>query len=180
VDPPTLADRRRKPDGPIAVDWVDLAAVPGRAAGAAAAGARLGMTRLADARALRPEDGVDDLLLLVEDHELGGASFAGIEVHRHPIPDFGVPADPIAFRATLDRIRALLADGRSVVVACRGGRGRTGTVVACLLREAGLDGPAAIALTRATRPGAIETAAQERFIGEWQPVRAQQDGGPTR
>jgi protein-tyrosine phosphatase len=53
-------------------------------------------------------------------------------------------------------------------------------VVACLLRDAGLDAEAAIALTRATRHGAIENEAQERFVGEWGPTAVRERGGPTR
>jgi protein-tyrosine phosphatase len=163
---------------PIYVDWVDLVSVPGLAG----ATGRLGMTGIhgrdlaLDAEQLRVGQRVDDLLLLVEDHELvvdglvdpaAALASAGITLHRHPIPDFDVPSDRDAFRASLAAMRELIASGRSVVIACHGGLGRTGTFVACLLREGGLDADAAIALTRATRHGAIETGVQERFIGEW-------------
>ncbi len=176
---------------PIRVDWVDLGSVPGLTGSAAASG-RLGMTFLpgkrragiagnhwrdlaVDAECLRA-DRTDDLLLLVEDHELevsgvpdiaAALADAGIALLRHPIPDFGVPADAAAFRAVLDSVRGLLAAGRSVVVACHGGLGRTGTVVACVLRDGGLDAEAAMALTRAKRRGTIESAAQERFVEAW-------------
>jgi hypothetical protein len=163
---------------PIHIDWVDLASVPGLAG----VPGRLGMTGIHgrdlvhDAEQLRVGQRVDDLLLLVEDHELVAGGMvdptaalvsAGITVHRHPIPDFAVPTDRDAFRSTLAAMRELVAAGRSVVIACHGGLGRTGTFVACLLREGGLDAGAAIGLTRATRHGAIETGVQERFIGEW-------------
>jgi ADP-ribosyl-[dinitrogen reductase] hydrolase len=186
------AGYRTSTASPIRVNWVKLQAVPGLTA-AHAVGGCLGMTFLpgkrhdgiagrhwrdleADAARLREEHGVDDLLLLVEDHELeesGVADIAttmasaGIVLHRHPIPDVGVPADPIVFRAVLDDMRRRLAHGRSVVVACRGGLGRTGIAVACLLRDAGLDAEAAIALTRGSRKDTIEKGAQERFVESW-------------
>ena len=186
----TVDDRRTSASHPIRVDWVDLSSVPGLAQ----VPGRLGMTFLpgkrraglagnhwrdlaADAERLRTVHGVDHLLLLVEDHELEASGVpdiaaamatAGIALHRHPITDWDVPSDPDAFRATLDLVRGLLADGRPVVVACHGGLGRTGTVVACLLRDGGLDAESAIRLTRATRHGAIENATQERFVEAWQ------------
>ena len=64
-------------------------------------------------------------------------------------------------------LRVGSAAGQTVVIACYGGYGRTGTVVGCLLRDAGLDGAAAIALARATRPGAVERPGQVTFVEEW-------------
>jgi hypothetical protein len=178
---------------PIRVQWVDLSSVPGLRGAAAASGARLGMTFLpgkqrdggpgmhwrdlgADAARLRGELGVDDLLVLVEDHELetlGVSGIAdavgerGIELLRFPIPDMGVPSDRGSLRLTLDDVLRRLHGGRSVAVACRGGLGRTGTVVACLLRDGGLDAAPAIAMTRASRPHTIENPTQERFVASW-------------
>jgi len=51
-----------------------------------------------------------------------------------------------------------------VMVHCRGGFGRTGTVAARLLVERGLDPAAAMALVRHTRPGSIETSEQELYV----------------
>jgi protein-tyrosine phosphatase len=67
----------------------------------------------------------------------------------------------------LARGASSLTDGESIVIACRGELGRTGTVVGCLLRDAALDGPAAIALTGASRNKTIETAERERFVTSW-------------
>ena len=129
-----------------------------------------------DARVLVQTHGVDTLVLLVEDHELDAARVPGIagvmerhgiELLRHPILDMGVPADPAAFRALLGDVIARVKGGRHVAVACLGGLGRTGTAVACLLVEAGLDPESAIALTRTSRQRTIETPAQERFVRDW-------------
>lgn len=180
---------RTSTGSPIRVDWVELASVPGLAG----ASGRLGMTFLpgkrreglygkhwrdlaVDAAGLHNHS-VDDLLLLVEDHELResgvadiGAALekAGVVLHRHPIVDTSVPADRAALKSTLDKVRRLLADGRWVAVACHGGLGRTGTVVACLLRDGGLSAADAMALTRASRAKTIENVDQERFVEAWQ------------
>ena len=186
-----LIVRLTKAENPIRVDWVDLGGVPGLAGSPAASG-RLGMTFLPgkdegaggvhhrnldrDVRWLREAYAVDAFVLLVEDRELQALHVPtiaavmqanGIDLAHHPIRDGGVPADRAALEQTLQGVRGRLANGESVVVACRGGLGRTGTVVGCLLRDAGLAAEAAIALIRATRHGAIETAEQERFVASW-------------
>ena len=187
VDP--LIAQLTKSEDPIRVNWVDLKNVPGLTTWPG----RLGMTFLPgkhdtghagvhrrdlerDVRWLRETYGVDAFLLLVGDQELRDCrvpgiadvmATQGIELVRYRIPDGGVPADQVAFRRTLDDVRARLANGSSIAVACRGGLGRTGTVVGCLLRDGGLDGLAAIKLTRATRHGTIENNAQERFVENW-------------
>ena len=178
----------------IRVDWVDLSSVPALR-GVADAGGRLGMTFLpgkhdasdtrsgphwrdlrADASRLRGELGVDALLVLVEDQELEAAGVSdiadamvgeGIELLRHPIVDMDVPADHGELRLTLDDVLGRLRAGSTVVAACRGGLGRSGTIVACLLRDGGLDATAAVALTRESRHGTIETPAQEAFVAGW-------------
>ena len=183
-----LVVRLTKAANPIRVDWVDLGEVPGLAA----SGGRLGMTFLPgkddgdlgahhrdldrDVRWLREAYAVDAFVLLVQDSELRSLRVPtiaavmhanGIDLVSHPIPDGGVPADRAPLERTLAGIRGRLGTGEAVVVACRGGLGRTGTVVGCLLRDAGLGGPAAIDLTRASRHDTIETAQQERFVVEW-------------
>jgi ADP-ribosyl-[dinitrogen reductase] hydrolase len=173
----------------IRVDWVDLATVPGLRDTKGA----LGMTFLpgkrgpgqagehwrdleSDAAALRNVHAVDTLLLLVEDHELERAQVPtieavmaehGIELLRHPVVDMDVPTDPDAFREVLGEVGQCLETGRRVAVACMGGLGRTGTAVACLLIDAGLDAEAAITVTRASRRETIETHAQEQFVHRW-------------
>ncbi len=185
-----LVGRLTKRLDPICVDAVDLHAVPrlARVKG------RLGMTftpgkrgpgvsvayhrrNLADdVRWLRRAYAVDTFVLLIEDHELEmlgvpdlprSMADAGIELIRFPIVDVSIPDDIDAVRVLLNEIRDRLVEGKHVVVACRGGRGRTGVVVACLLIEGGLDPENAIEHTRAARPGTIETDEQEDFVRHW-------------
>lgn len=99
--------------------------------------------------------------------EIGDAAArAGLEWHWLPIPDMHRPDRDFEERwATAGRaLRARLRRGERVLVHCRGGRGRSGTVAARLLVELGVDAERAIAQVRAVNPDAIETAAQERHV----------------
>jgi protein-tyrosine phosphatase len=51
-----------------------------------------------------------------------------------PIEDGGVPSNMDAFVKFLDYIDTCLFEGASIYLHCRNGRGRSGTVVACLLK----------------------------------------------
>lgn len=170
---------------PLRVDWIDVGAFNDGRRG------RLGLTFLPGKRGAsmrypgrvyrRELDadletlvtlGVARLLLLVEDHELHRwgepdlvqrAAVRGIEVERRPIPDGEAPARS-ELPAMLAWMRAARQDG-DVAVACMGGVGRTGTVVACALVEAGWGADEAIAEVRRVRhPTAVETPAQEAFV----------------
>ena len=95
---------------------------------------------------------------------------AGLQWLHLPIPDMTAPDRRFedAWRAVRPRLQALLGDGRPLLIHCRGGLGRSGTIAARLLIEAGVEPEAAIARVRAARPGAIETAEQERYLREQQ------------
>ena len=62
------------------------------------------------------------------------------------------------------RLRERLRSGERVLVHCRGGLGRAGSVAARLLVEFGAEPGEAIRQVRAVRPGAIETREQERWV----------------
>lgn len=72
---------------------------------------------------------------------------AGGKLTRHSfaIPDLDVPSDPGLMRTVMELIRVEIGAGRTCYVHCRGGIGRTGTVVGCWLREEGWEGEAALA-----------------------------------
>ena len=125
---------------------------------------------------LRRAYAVDTFVLLIEDHELDmlgvpglptSIAAAGIELLRFPIVDVSIPDAVEPVRVLLGQMRERLLEGKHVVVACRGGRGRTGTVVACLLIEGGVDPETAIKHTRRARRGTIETAEQKDFVRRW-------------
>ena len=63
-----------------------------------------------------------------------------------------------------------LIEGKNIVLHCRGGKGRAGTVAALLLIDFGVKKEEAIQLVRSRRKGAIETKEQEDFIFSYRPV----------
>lgn len=84
------------------------------------------------------------------------------------IADFGLP-DPAALRAALDALKAAMAaePDRLFYVGCKAGLGRTGTVLACLAAECGVEGDP-VAWVRARHDArAVETPAQEDFARGW-------------
>jgi len=61
-------------------------------------------------------------------------------------------------------LRSLLRNGCDVLVHCRAGLGRAGTIAARLLIELGMAPETATTRVRAVRPGAIENRAQEAYV----------------
>lgn len=123
------------------------------------------------------EAGVAILLSLVPSEEarrlgldlaaLGRACAARAVGWDHaPILDFAVPdaAFERRWQPLGSAMRDALAKGHGVALHCRGGLGRSGTIAARLLIELGLDAGEAIARVRKSRPGAIETRAQEAYL----------------
>jgi hypothetical protein len=80
-------------------------------------------------------------------------------------PDFGLPPDGGRAAAQISDAFARAKSGQVVEVGCLGGLGRTGTVLACMAVLAGVDSAEAVVWVRENyRPGAIETADQERWV----------------
>ena len=83
-------------------------------------------------------------------------------------PDFLLPRDSALAVAEIRALHARARSGEDVEVACGGGIGRTGTVIACLAVLSGLAPAEAITWTRATyHSRAIETPWQRRWIGRF-------------
>jgi len=78
--------------------------------------------------------------------------------------DFRTPSDPEDAReALVDTWRR--SSEQRVEVACRGGRGRTGTALACLAVIDGVPAHEAVAFVRRSyHPAAVETPWQKRFV----------------
>ncbi|MBP2703022.1 protein tyrosine phosphatase [Microbispora sp. RL4-1S] len=82
-----------------------------------------------------------------------------------PWPDFLLPLDRRAAADAIVRLHRRARSGHRVEVACYGGVGRTGTVIACLATLAGLPPADAVAWTRAHhRRRAAETPWQRRWV----------------
>jgi ADP-ribosyl-[dinitrogen reductase] hydrolase len=137
------------------------------------------------------EWGAAAVATLMEQHELerygvvgiGEAAEAlGMEWHHLPIPDVGVPDGLFEARWFYagHRLRAHLLAGRRVLLHCRGGLGRTGTIAARLMVELGTAPDEAVAAVRRARPGTLETAAQEAHARAAEPVGAAQAAAADR
>ena len=128
-----------------------------------------------DLERLRAEYGCDLLASLMEDDEYRWlqiedifvrAPAHGIAVLRFPIEDARPPRDGEMpqFIELIGQILEAARGGQTVVIHCRGGLGRTGTVAAASLVALGHAPAEAIARVRAARPGAVETRGQERWV----------------
>ena len=123
--------------------------------------------RLVRGRGLRgPDpDGPDpEFALYVVASELHGVPW---EFRWIAWPDYGLPSDPAALREALvegwER-----ADRERVEVGCMGGRGRTGTALACIAVLDGVPPDQAVEYVRRHyHPDAVETAEQLQFVAEF-------------
>lgn len=97
----------------------------------------------------------------------------GLRWHHLPIVDLQPPGGDFeaGWPAVSDDVHGVLAGGGRVLVHCRCGLGRAGTVAARLLVDTGLQARQAIELVRSLRPGAIETAGQEAHVLAYIPSR---------
>jgi protein-tyrosine phosphatase len=126
-----------------------------------------------DVRSLARGHGASSLVTLLDPFELANAGRidlaarrAGMRWSHYPVPDQATPTLEAARRKSRAILRDLRA-GRTVVLHCKAGLGRSGTLAACVLVEAGMSGGEAIRAVREARPGAVESAAQEVFVREF-------------
>ncbi len=126
--------------------------------------------------ALLSRHGVSVLINLHERaHDPGRLARYGVEEVHLPVVDFTPPSPAQIDRGVAVIAEALAAD-RRVAVHCAGGRGRTGTLLACYLVHRGLDPDAAIARVREVRPGSVETGAQIAAVEAYAQRRRRAEG----
>jgi ADP-ribosyl-[dinitrogen reductase] hydrolase len=119
--------------------------------------------------------GAEIVVTLVEDHEFDlldvrqlphAVQRRGMKWVHLPIRDVSIP--DVKFEAGWatagPELRDCLRRGASILLHCRGGLGRTGTIGARLLVELGMDAQDAIDAVRRVRPGAIETREQALYV----------------
>jgi protein-tyrosine phosphatase len=120
--------------------------------------------------------GTQVLVSLIEDDELHLLGIPelferckqfGIEVIRFPIPDGGIPGSAHETQQLVDRILTLARKGKTVVIHCRGGLGRSGVIAASCLVSLGLEPDEAINSVRRVRNGAVENPLQEKFVRDF-------------
>ncbi|MCB9632072.1 MAG: ADP-ribosylglycohydrolase family protein [Sandaracinus sp.] len=173
---------------PLWIAWLhtasDTPALPGRL-GLTFAPGKKGHGSFVDARwerdldldlAVLVRERVGLLVPLIEDHELHELAIPDLEaraaehlrVRRFPIRDGAVPSDDAATRGLVNEIVSALRAGTNVVVHCRGGLGRAGTIGGLVLRTLGLDADETFArLRRRHRTHCPENDVQRAYVRRW-------------
>ncbi|RMF88298.1 MAG: hypothetical protein D6739_00300 [Nitrospirae bacterium] len=190
ADPPRTSET-----DPIEVAWlppalpgrIGLTLAPGKRATSALSPRPWRRDLGADLDRLAEVHGVTTLVCLMEDHELAACAIErlpeaarerGIDLLRLPIPDGGVPEDPEATRALVAEIVRRARAGGRVVIHCRGGLGRSGTIAGAVLRSLGWGAEETLAALRAARgPSCPETAGQRSYVAAYRPDGAEGAGG---
>lgn len=91
----------------------------------------------------------------------------GIDWVHMPINDYSIPDEKWNFHwhgPWGRRIHKHLDNDDKILIHCKGGLGRAGTISAKILVERGVNRKQAIEMVRNVRPGAIETMEQENFV----------------
>ena len=121
----------------------------------------------------------DLLVTLIEEHEnlkfgfhvqemTAAVNRAGLQWLRVAIRDKWIPSDSAAFLRVAEATARAVAEGKRVCVHCNGGKGRTGTLVACVLlalRAPGCESVGgATAVMRRCRPGMLKNPLQQLYV----------------
>lgn len=94
------------------------------------------------------------------------AEEAGFLFYHLPIRDCGVPSQN-EISVLIPILVQHLVNGQHILIHCREGLGRAGTICACCLIRFGYDPKTAIEIIRKRRPRAIQTHKQEECIAQY-------------
>ncbi|RJQ83790.1 protein-tyrosine phosphatase family protein [Amycolatopsis panacis] len=115
----------------------------------------------------RPVGPEPEFGLYLGSHRLRARHDATLTWNREWIhwPDFLLPLDWVGAKRDIEALHARAAAGEVVELACHGGVGRTGTVLACLATLDGLEPDEAVSWVRAHyHRRAVETYWQRRWV----------------
>lgn len=123
------------------------------------------------------DKGVEAVVCLMRDAEIARKSpgllnlykEAELEVIKYGIEDFSVPNDREGLRNLVEDMLSRLARGQKIFMHCYAGIGRTGTVLACLLKRAGLQADPVGEARAIYSSGALESLAQQDFVRSFKP-----------
>ena len=101
----------------------------------------------------------------------------GFREEHFPIDDMSIP-DMNATHCLCQRILAAIEEGEIVLLHCKAGLGRTGTILACCLTLQGKNAEDALQYIRLKNSSYVQTVEQEQFIGKYQ-LYCQQAPHPT-
>lgn len=122
---------------------------------------------------LRDHYGVVRLVCLLAPEELDEleipnllteAEAYGLIPEHLPIPDDGLPESLVAFSMLVNKLIQAVSSGETVLIHCKGGRGRTGMLAASCLVRLGFSPEEAISSVRQVRSGSLTSARQRDFV----------------
>lgn len=100
----------------------------------------------------------EDQLIIPHEHDFTLIHFS--------VPDMGIP-QPRAAYGLCSQIHQLMHDGHRVLVHCKAGLGRTGTILASVMVLEGLNAQEAIKKVRIINGSYLQNAIQENFISHF-------------
>ena len=108
--------------------------------------------------------GINLIVSLTEDPLPFDAKAYGFETLHFPIPDMHVPQSPAQTEKLCKRIDQALAQKQGVLLHCKHGTGRTGTLLACVLILQGRSANEALLEIRKVLSYYVANSLQERFL----------------